>query len=362
MEGLRNMPNIHHEQLALIYNNVSDAIFLIQVEEDDVFRCVNVNEAYLGGTGINRSEVINKTVNEVLAPEYAAFVISKYKEAMAFKDKITYEETVVLPRGKCIFEVSLIPIYEGEKCTHLLGISKDVTKRKLEEEQLIKSEKLAVVGQLAAGVAHEIRNPLTSIKGFLKLIETRIEHDEKTSSYFEIMTSELIRIEDIIKEFLLFAKPQVPKFELVDVTQLVNEIVQLLQTQAIMHGVDLITKIDSPLPPLRCDKNLMKQVLINIIQNSLDASSSGELIIIQVANIGQHIQFKIIDRGCGISEDRIEHLGEPFYSTKEKGTGLGLMICHQIIEKHQGEIHFRSSESNGTVVEVTLPLFNSSHL
>lgn len=242
---------------------------------------------------------------------------------------------------------------EKNEIKHLVVVARDISERKKTEEWIRKSEKLSVVGQLAAGVAHEIRNPLTSIKGFVQLLQKSANN----SLYTDIILSEIGRLEDIMKGFLSLAKPQPPHREEVNTTILVKDIIRLFESQAILKNVEILQESAKNLPTIYCDTHQIKQVFINILQNAVEAMLDGGVITIQISNPNnESIKFRFIDQGYGIPKERIKKIGEPFFSTKEKGTGLGLMITQKIVQEHGGTISIESKVNQGTVVEVTLPL------
>jgi two-component system sporulation sensor kinase A len=219
---------------------------------------------------------------------------------------------------------------------------------------LRKSEKLAVVGQLAASVAHEIRNPLTSIKGFLQLINTSEENIAKR--FTGIMLEELKRVEEIISEFLTMAKPHSEKEQSLVVDDVVSQVIQLLQSQALLINKEIHYEAEEHIPKVIGDSNSLKQVFINIIQNALEAIQEKGIVKVNVFKQEDHVCVVIHDNGVGIPEERLLRLGEPFYSTKEKGTGLGLMTSYRIIEQHKGKIKIESMEGVGTTVRILLPI------
>jgi two-component system, sporulation sensor kinase A len=235
----------------------------------------------------------------------------------------------------------------------IIGTLIDLTERKKTEDLLRKSDKLAVVGQMAAGVAHEIRNPLTALRGFVQLLQSTVKEPR---TYFDVMLSELDRINLIVSEFLFLAKPQIVHFEQNDLLVLLKKVVQLLETQAILSNIQI--RLDfAPVPWIYCDENQIKQVFVNVLKNAIEAMPRGGEILIQVRSRDEDfVQVRIIDQGCGISQEQIRRLGEPFYTTKEKGTGLGLLVSYQIIEAHKGKIQIESELEKGTTVEVLLPV------
>ncbi|OAT73729.1 cache domain-containing protein [Parageobacillus thermoglucosidasius] len=221
------------------------------------------------------------------------------------------------------------------------------------EELLRKSEKLAVVGELAAGVAHEIRNPLTSLKGFIQLLK----EGERNQTYFDIIEAELERLNEIVDGFLLLGKPNATiKKAYSHVSEMLQHVMKLLEGQALLHHVTVQCFVDEQLPPLYCDENQLKQVFINIIKNAIEAMPNGGILRIEAKQRLDSILICIADEGCGIPKERMAKLGEPFYSTKEKGTGLGLMVSFKIVEAHGGKMNIYSEEGKGTTVCLLFPI------
>ncbi|MGM7636050.1 PAS domain S-box protein [Bacillus sp. Hm123] len=234
-----------------------------------------------------------------------------------------------------------------------LSISEDVSELKESELLIKKSDKLGVVGQLAAGIAHEIRNPLTAVKGFLQLL-----NQETKTKYADIILTELERIEFIMNEFLMLAKPhEEMKMEEKSVLDVLKEVITFMGPEAILNQVEIITEFtDEPLMVI-CEQKQLKQVFINLIKNAIEAiPSGGQIFIRTMVKSNGFVCIEVEDNGIGISKERIERLGEPFYSSKEKGTGLGLVVSFKIIENHKGTIQISSEEGNGTTVQMLLPL------
>lgn len=226
------------------------------------------------------------------------------------------------------------------------------------EALLMKTEKLSLVGELAAGVAHEIRNPLTSLKGFLQLMSER-DPSSVDAQFYDIMLSEIDRINFISGELLLLAKPQAHSFTKVDLNEVCHQVLSLFETEANLHNVQFDYKnqlFGSSAAMVVGDPNQIKQVLVNVVKNAMEAMDKGGKVKIRLELKGEnHFCLKIQDFGKGMPKDRLDKLGEPFYTTKEKGTGLGLMVSFRIIEAHNGSIEVESELNKGTTVRVSLP-------
>ncbi|RFU68983.1 PAS domain-containing sensor histidine kinase [Peribacillus saganii] len=253
--------------------------------------------------------------------------------------------------GTRIFACTFVPMMIDDELAGIISYAKDVTQIRETQEILRKTEKLSVVGELAASVAHEVRNPLTSLKGFVQLLQTS---EDEYKHYYSIMLSELDRINLIVSELLVLAKPQDLQYEKHSVIHLMTDVKALLEPQANIDGARISMDIKDPLPLISCEANQLKQVFINIIKNSIEASSQNINIVFEQNE--EWIYINIKDDGCGMEEDRIKHLGEPFYSSKEKGTGLGLTVTYRIIEAHHGKISFNSVLDQGTEVKILLPI------
>lgn len=319
---------------------------------------VFVNSAFLQLVGATHyNEVIGKPANYFLQPSEKKCHDDKLKEfekqEMIQKRLSTFTIKTI---GDSIRDIEVTAdkvLYNGQPAIQF--IARDITERKKYEEFLNKVDKLNLVGELAAGVAHEIRNPLTTIKGFMQFFQsTRTYKDE----YFQLINSEFERVESIIYEFLTLAKPHNEiHFKQENIIEILGDVIKLENTNALLKNVQLQYEFESsPLLTL-CDKHSLKQVIINILQNALEATNEKGKIRINVQlKQDNFIEISCKDNGCGIPKHLIHRLGEPFYSLKEKGTGLGLMICFKIIENHNGTITIESEEGEGTTVIIRLPL------
>ncbi|USK76323.1 PAS domain-containing sensor histidine kinase [Peribacillus frigoritolerans] len=263
---------------------------------------------------------------------------------------------------------SIIPItFEDGRVKHIefltrknlysnlnLSIFRDVSKNLEMQEQIRKSDTLNVVGELAAGIAHEIRNPMTALKGFIQLLEDGVKGE--FSTYFHVITSEIKRIETIITEFLVLAKPQALKIFKQDVHTILRETLELLAAQALLENIQFETNFEEDECKVLCEANQLKQVFINIIKNALEVMPDGGSVHIKTSQFSEkYVCISITDKGMGISTEMLKKLGEPFYTTKDRGTGLGLMVSYKIIEEHNGYIEVESEVGKGTSFHIYLP-------
>lgn len=232
--------------------------------------------------------------------------------------------------------------------SYFLCTLKDISEKKEVEEMMIRSEKMSIAGQLAAGVAHEIRNPLTAIKGFLQLLQAGISKKEE---YYKIMIDEIEKMESITSEMLFISKPLTDHQQKESVTQMVDDILILLRAQAKLKDVELLFQ-ESKDSFIYCDKSQVKQVLLNIIKNAIEAMDAPGKIQINHTTTENYVKINIMDEGQGIPEEIIHKLDEPFFTTKENGTGLGLMITKQILKQHNAVMKISQNNHKGSTFQL----------
>lgn len=342
-----------------INNSAESYANLVEYSPDAIIIVKDSNIHYINDTGVDlfaattKQQFLNSKIIKFLEPESVEYFQGFMNDIHQGEPVKFIEQNFIKMDGTTLeAEVIGIPtIFQNQPASHL--IIRDTSQRKQTQQLLLKSEKLSVAGQLAAGIAHEIRNPLTSIKGFLQLMEMKSKDD---SLYLDIVSSEIDRIELILSELLTLSKPQETRFTQSNLIQILENVKMLIETQANMSNIQINTLYDADISTINCDINQIKQVFINFVKNSIEAMPNGGEITIEVRNHGvDKVKLLFIDQGTGIPKHLIKRIGEPFFTTKEKGTGLGLMVSKQIIENHHGSLHLWSDKC-GTIIEVILPI------
>ncbi|ALC92638.1 histidine kinase [Bacillus sp. FJAT-18017] len=245
--------------------------------------------------------------------------------------------------------VSLIPMtFKNRKIFQV--IIKDITVQKDTEEKLLQAEKLSFVGQMAAAIAHEVRNPITSIKGF-----TQFLNEKDPNEYCQVILSELDRLDGIVNDLLVLAKPPLNKTSVCNIVHLTQNVLALLKPFTEIENITYIENYETAEMLVQCEEDKLKQVLINILKNAVEAMPAGGTIFVSIKQEENAVWLTVEDEGPGIEKENLVRIGEPFYSTKEKGTGLGFMVCKKIIEEHGGRILIRNRERIGAAVSILLP-------
>ncbi|MDF2684192.1 MAG: sensor histidine kinase [Brevibacillus sp.] len=338
----------------LITENMSDMIFVYKTDGSVLYASASHTkqlgypiQEFLGMSVLDQARLIH--------PDDVELVTSLFVREWTDENETTVVYRLRHRDGHWVsVESRYKPIRDEEgRVDSVMIVSRDVSEIMETKELLRQSDKLSAIGQLAAGIAHEIRNPLTSLRGFVQLLQASMA-DQR---YCEIMLSELDRINFIVTELLVLAKPQGMKFSEKNPGLIIQNVVSLLESQANMNNVIFHVNMDPQLPMISCDENQLKQVFINICKNAIEAlPEGGEVFVEGKSMMDSRIQISIRDTGCGIEPSRMPRLGEPFYTTKENGTGLGLMVSYRILEDHGGSFSIESERDKGTTVHITLPV------
>lgn len=222
-------------------------------------------------------------------------------------------------------------------------------------EQMKKAERLSAAGQLAASLAHEIRNPLASISGAAGILQRRTAPPEYLQESLDILQKESQRLNKLLTNFLNFAKPRAPRPQLTDLNELLQSVQLLAEHAALAHRTTFVHASAGQKLEVECDPEQMKQVLLNLLLNAVDASPLDAAITIRADATKTGAAIEVCDAGSGISEEVAAHIFDPFFTTKAKGTGLGLAISSMIITQHGGTLSFRKASVGGTIFRIELP-------
>jgi len=300
-------------------------------------------------------DVLGKSFYEILPSE----IIKDFKNKLYGLDKtITEKELQIKIDGKNLILYTLVvPIFENGKLLGVQVIFSDVTKVKQLEEEIKRNERLAALGVMAAGLAHEIKNPLVTIKTFADLFPEKYNDLEFRETYAKILNEEVNRINNLVEQVLLFAKPQILRIENINLIELLNSTISLLSFQFSDRPVKIIKNFPEKDVIIKGDREKLKEVFINILVNSYEAleNKNDGIIDITLAENNKNVEVIITDNGCGIKKEIMDKIFDPFFTTKQKGTGLGLSIVLRIIEEHKGKIRIESDFNLGTKVFIEIP-------
>jgi two-component system sensor histidine kinase HydH len=324
-------------------------IGLVAVDRNDRVSALNsVAEATLG---IQAVKVIGRSAAEVIPPILADILA-------AAADLVEKEVSCPLADGRRIpMDVSAANLTDenGESFGKVI-LFKDLTEIRALHLELEKNRRLASVGRLAAGVAHEIRNPLSSIKGFATYFKEKYRHSDKDQEIAAIMIQEVDRLDRVVGQLLEFARPLRLHCRDVVLKPFFQDAFRLVQNQSRAAGVDTALEVTDERLTARMDGDKMSQVMLNLFLNALDAMPDGGLLTVRVRGDGNgRVHIRVSDTGTGIDAKDQPHIFEPYFSTKKTGTGLGLAIVYNIVIAHRGEIRVDSRTGGGTTVHIALP-------
>ncbi|CAM3584015.1 PAS domain-containing sensor histidine kinase [Brevibacillus invocatus] len=325
---------------------------------DGEARIVEASQTACKLLGMDRLQVLNKHVDQLFAgvPEQHRLIKKEWLDGVKLHN-IATSWSNDKQRYELIVDANSLQDETG-KTVGAFVLFKDITNLRSFEQKIERNERLAMIGQIAAGTAHEIRNPLTSIKGFLQMFLQSFSESgmDREKTYTEIMLTEINRINSLVSEFLLLSKPRDVQYSIVDLNIVFEEILPIVESQAHLYGVEVKLTSRGKLPLVVGDTELLKQVFINICKNGIEAM--GEQGTLQISHHidhdGDKMSIDIRDTGPGIPLYIIDKIFDPFFTTKEEGTGLGLSVCQKIIHDLGGQIRV-SSKGFGTTFHILLP-------
>ena len=332
---------IQHQQGVIFSVNKVDGEFIYTLFDGEVLHLL----------GLTPDQTVGKRPQDILGNSLGDEVCKVYEQCWTTQEKIIFEE-------KCNLNLDWLtvinPVVENGQTSSIIGSSIDITIRKAAEKDLQNSEKLTLLGELSAGIGHEINNPLTSVKGFVQIMKENTGHI--SAEILSVIENELETIERFSEELIMLARPQEHQKQTFDVLSLLKEITSLMNEKESAHKIEI--KPYSGECFIQGVRKQLKQALFNIIENgveSFDQMNEGTMLI-ECLEVEDQLLIQVKDNGSGIPEDRLKTLGEPFYTTKGKGNGLGLMITKRIIKNHGGHMIIASKINEGTTVSVSLPL------
>lgn len=311
--------------------------------------------------GLRASAIKGRAVSEALqaVPDLTAWVL----DALA-GDRLLHERDFALTAEggrRVTVRASASDLRTGAGQTDgLVVLLRDITEVSRLEAHLRRSDKLAALGTLSAGVAHEVRNPLHALGLNLHLLQAEVTAGppdlKAVRGYLDILRSELQRLDRIVENFLRFSKPSVPEIKPVDTAALVERVLGLVAFEAADHGVAIETRLDPELPSVPADEGQLSQVFLNVIINALQAMPDGGALAVTTRRDGDWAEVAVKDTGPGISEDVLLHVFDPYFTTRPSGIGLGLAIAHRIVQGHQGSLDVESQAGSGTTMIIRLRL------
>ncbi len=318
------------------------------------------------------SEILNVERDDWIGSAFSDLLTSCSDEFCSLANKALAGETLhnvsiryngIQKSYDLIVDASQIRNRTGIICGSYL-MFKDVSHIKMLEAQVRQSDRLAMIGQVAAGAAHEIRNPLTSIKGFLQILGStlQVRGMNRETTFVDIMLKEIERINRLVSEMLVLSKPSKTIGKTVEISSIIQDILPMIQSEALLNNINLLYCPAGGSAPVSADAEQLKQVILNLCKNGMEAMSQqgNQLTIRERTNYHeQTVAIEIHDQGSGIPAFHVDKVFDPFFTTKENGTGLGLAICRRIVHEIGGHIRV-SSKGYGTIMTVVLPLASST--
>lgn len=360
LKDISDMMGDEISDVSSIFNTISDGIIVT----DKKGKVRNINQGLCRILGPEVKQIINKNLyNLINESGYSdenkslpLMVIESLESQKEFRQK---EKVFVLDTEVRYLAVSTYMLRNKSKSViGVLAVVHDFTHNKKLEQQLLHVEKLATAGQMAAELAHEIKNPICSIKGLIQIIGKKYCIED--SKYYEVITNEIDRISVLIQGFLTLTQKK-PVLEKININSVVAEILPLVESYAESKGININVDMQKEVPFINADKESIRQVIINIIQNGIDALHENGRINMSIwyDQINELVKMEFKDNGSGIKPEYLDKIFEPFFTTKGNGTGLGLAISYKIIENHCGRLFAFNNLDGGATFVVELPVANS---
>jgi len=294
-------------------------------------------------------------------------LVECFRDILINRNKAVGREIDIVHNGRNkLLSINVVPLVQARKITGSLIYIDDITEKRKEESRLRRAENLASLTTLAAGVAHEIKNPLGSISIQIQLLQKTLEKqsnssendgsDEKTKRYFKVVKEEIERLNRIVVDFLFAVRPMNLELRKGDINGLIAQILEFVQLEFEQSKILCLLELDENVPEILMDERYMKQAMLNLVTNAKAAMPSGGVLTIATNCVENEIRISVCDTGIGIHKENLEKIFEPYFTTKETGTGLGLTQVYKIIKEHQGEITVDSEPGTGSDFRIILPM------
>jgi PAS domain S-box-containing protein len=331
------------DYLNTIINNMDEFCYTY----NNNFRVTFVNQKTVEGTGYTREEILGRSVFDLVHPDDRERVYNLAQQRLQKKEVERYEHRLICKDGRELLVcIKGSPIVVNGEVKGAVILCDDISEYKKMQSEMVRLDQMHIVGEIAAGLAHEIRNPMTTVKGFLQLlIKDEVFYEKQ--QYLEIMIEELNRANAIIGEFLSLARNKVADLKICQINNIIRSLAPLLQADAFLSDRTIVLKLGE-VPELLLDVKEIRQLIINLVRNALEATHRGGMVEIATWKKNSTVMLSVKDRGEGIPAEIMERLGTPFVSTKDNGTGLGLAVCFGIIERHQANLDIETSPAGTT--------------
>lgn len=346
------------ELLEKVFNSIHDGILVLDGEGTIQY----ANRPSLELIGLDESD-IGFTVLTDKWPDLNRWIDFHSLDNPKDPDSAVSREIEMTYPQRRVLRLFLMPMYLStiKSGISYLIVLTDITEEKDSTEETIESEKIASIMLLAAGVAHEIGNPLNSLTIHLQLIQRRLDqlesnsHTKKIAKSIDVCTEEVNRLDGILNHFLGAIRNTPPDFQDVDLLVLIEEVVRLMEESLQTNKIDINIEVESPTPIILADVNQIKQVFYNILKNAMEAMPRGGVIKIKPRSDDEFVYIMIADTGMGIDQEDLSKIFQPYFSTKDSGHGLGMMVVNRIIRAHGAKIGIDSKKNKGTVVTLQFP-------
>jgi two-component system sensor histidine kinase HydH len=341
-------------EMTTLTQNIIESMPNVLVAFDGAGKVIEANSAATQLLGITRGQVVGEDFHEVLGAA-AGSLLNRIRGGQVVLD----QELVLKGEKEIPVALSGAPL-TWESGVGAVLILRDLREIKAMEKQVKRAESLAALGRMSASVAHEIRNPLSSIKGFIQYFKKKFPSGSKEQAYTETMVGEVDRLNNVITNLLDYTRPKEPNFQEYDLAEIIRHALRLIRSDAEARGIKIVEQVPERALLARVDKDQLIQVLLNLFLNGLEAVPAGGSLRASL-EVGKEGDFRIDikDTGAGVREEDLPHIFEPFFTTKSRGTGLGLAVAQQIVENHYGTISVSSRPGEGTSFRVTLPAHGS---